>query len=111
MILAMFVLTILTATDLAEGSPRNILVTDSHSTGAVPTFWSDIAAKGNEKGWDVLESVSEIGILDRHAKSLVLMLGRIVAIRSLTSLLSVNGHESLDEVCCGVCMVRDTKIS
>jgi hypothetical protein len=83
-ILAIFVLTILNAMDFANGFPRNVFVPDPATTGSVPTFW---------------ESVSEKGTLDRYAKSLVLLLGRIVAIQSLASLMSANGHDIPNEVC------------
>lgn len=97
-ILALFVLTILNAIDFADGFPRDGLVPDQYTTGLVPTFWGDLAVKGHEKGWDVMESVSEKGTLDRYAKSLVLILGQIVAIQSLASLMSTNGHEITNEV-------------
>jgi hypothetical protein len=116
-IVAIFVLTILNAVDFADGLPRN-KAPDEYITGLDPTFWGDLAAKGHEKGWDVVESVrkkfvqlacvkhitsvhpepSEKGTLDGYAKSLVLILGRIVAIQSLTSLMSTNEDEISNEV-------------
>jgi NADPH:quinone reductase-like Zn-dependent oxidoreductase len=96
-ILAIFAsLTMLNAMDSADGFPR--LVPDQYTTGSYPSFWGDLAAKGNEKGWDVVESVSEKGTLDRYAKSLVLILGRIVAIQSLDSLMSANEDDMSNEV-------------
>jgi NADPH:quinone reductase-like Zn-dependent oxidoreductase len=74
------------------------LVPDPYTTGSDPTFWGDLAAKGNEKGWDVVESVSEKGTLDRYAKSLVLIVGRIVAIQTFASLMSANEDEISNEV-------------
>jgi hypothetical protein len=103
-ILAIFVLTILNAMDSAEAFPR--FLPDQYATGSDPTFWGHLAAKGNEKGWDVVESVSEKGTLDRYAKSLVLILGRIVAIQSLASLISANENAIYNEV--RGCMVRET---
>jgi NADPH:quinone reductase-like Zn-dependent oxidoreductase len=95
-IMAIFVLTILNAMDSADGVPRK--VPDQYTTGSDPNFWGDLAAKGNEKGWDVVESVSEEGTLDRYARSLVLILGRVVTIQSLASLMSANGDEVSNEV-------------
>jgi hypothetical protein len=97
-ILAIFVLTILNAIDFADGLSRNSLVPDQYTTGSDPNFWGDFAAKGHEKGWDVVESVSETGTLDRYAKSLVLIVGRIVAIQSFASLMSANEDEISNEV-------------
>jgi hypothetical protein len=98
-IFAIFVLTILNAMDFVDGFPRNAFVPDADTNGSVPTFWDDIAAKGQEKGLDVLESVSEKGTLDRYAESLVLILGRIVAIQSLFSLVTAKMYEIPNEVC------------
>jgi hypothetical protein len=97
-ILAIFVLTILNAVDFVDGLTRNGLAPDQDTTGSDPNFWGDLAAKGHEKGWDVVESVSEKGTLDRYAKSLVLIVGRIVAIQSFVSLMSANKDEISNEV-------------
>jgi hypothetical protein len=98
-IFAIFVLTILHAMEFVDGFQRNAFVPDPDINGSVPTFWDDIAAKGQEKGLDVLESVSEKGTLDRYAESLVLLLGRIVAVQSLASIMSANRHEIPNKVC------------
>jgi hypothetical protein len=97
-ILAIFVLTILYDVDFVDGLTRNGLAPDQDTTGSDTNFWGDLAAKGHEKGWDVVESVSEKGTLDRYAKSLVLIVGRIVAIQSFVSLMSANKDEISNEV-------------